>query len=143
MYKLIVGNISSERQVDWFRKDENPYAVWEGKSIVEEICIGSTWVTADEMLRDHVDVDWGSIAWRANKAELLRFFEVCNAPCSSRPGPLRLSLQTCRHSSLHLRDTDNTRHSPPDRPSPAFLSVHHKRCPLCKGDSPTPVRRSI
>ena len=52
MYKLIVGNISSERQDDWFRKDENPYAVWEGKSIIEEICIGSTWVTADAMLRD-------------------------------------------------------------------------------------------
>ena len=83
MYKLIVGNISSERQIDWFRKDENPYAVWEGTTIAEETCIGSTWVTADEMLRDHVDVDWGSIAWRANKAELIRFFEVCELNISS------------------------------------------------------------
>ena len=83
MYKLIVGNISSERQIDWFRKDENPYAVWEGTAIAEETCIGSTWVTADEMLRDHVDVDWGSIAWRANKAELIRFFEVCELNISS------------------------------------------------------------
>ena len=83
MYKLIVGNISSERQIDWFRKDENPYAVWEGSAIAEETCIGSTWVTADEMLRDHVDVDWGSIAWRANKAELIRFFEVCELNISS------------------------------------------------------------
>ena len=83
MYKLIVGNISLERQDDWFRKDENPYAVWEGKAIAEETCIGSTWVTADEMLRDHVDVDWGSIAWRANKAELIRFFEVCELNISS------------------------------------------------------------
>ena len=40
-------------------------------------------ITADEMLRDHVDVDWGSIAWRANKAELLRFFEVCKLNVSS------------------------------------------------------------
>lgn len=83
MYKLIVGNISSERQIDWFQKDENPYAVWEGTAIAEETCIGSTWVTADEMLRDHVDVDWGSIAWRANKAELIRFFEVCELNISS------------------------------------------------------------
>lgn len=83
MYKLIVGNISSERQIDWFRKDENPYAVWEGTAIAEETCIGSTWVTADEILRDHVDVDWGSIAWRANKAELIRFFEVCELNISS------------------------------------------------------------
>ena len=83
MYKLIVGNISSERQIDWFRKDETPYAVWEGTAIAEETCIGSTWVTADEMLRDHVDVDWGSIAWRANKAELIRFFEVCELNISS------------------------------------------------------------
>ena len=83
MYKLIVGNISSERQIDWVRKDENPYAVWEGTAIAEETCIGSTWVTADEILRDHVDVDWGSIAWRANKAELIRFFEVCELNISS------------------------------------------------------------
>lgn len=83
MYKLIVGKISPEREADWFRKDENPYAVWEGKSLVEHICIGSTWVTADEMLRDHVDVDWGSIAWHANKVELTRLFEVCRLDASS------------------------------------------------------------
>lgn len=83
MYKLIVGKISSEREADWFLKDENPYAVWEGNSLVEQICIGSTWVTADEMLRDHVDVDWGSIAWHANKAELTRLFDVCRLDTSS------------------------------------------------------------
>ena len=33
MYRLIVGKISQEREADWFRKDENPYAVWEGKSL--------------------------------------------------------------------------------------------------------------
>ena len=83
MYKLIVGKISSDRKADWFRKDENPYAVWEGNSLVEQICIGSTWVTADEMLRDHVDVDWGSIAWHATKAELTRLFDVCRLDTSS------------------------------------------------------------
>ena len=84
MYKLIVGNISSERQDDWFRKDENPYAVWEGKSIIEEICIGSTWVTADAMLRDHVDVDWGSIAWKANKRHFCKCRRVQEASQNNR-----------------------------------------------------------
>ena len=76
MYKIIVGNISDARRANWFSKDENPYAVWKGKALVEESCIGSVWVTADEILRDRVDIDWGSIAWKANKDELLRFFHA-------------------------------------------------------------------
>lgn len=77
MYKIYIGEISQQRREDWFRKDENPYNLWDGKPLAEVICIGSTWVTADEMLRDRVYVDWGSIAWRANKNELTRLVEVC------------------------------------------------------------------
>ena len=52
MYKIYVGEISSDRQTDWFRKDENPYAVWSGKPIATEVCTIETLATADHLLRD-------------------------------------------------------------------------------------------
>lgn len=77
MYKIMVGQISPARILDWFQKDENPYAVWEGEVLVSEVCNVASWRTADKFLRDHIDVDWGSVAWRANKQELTNFFEDC------------------------------------------------------------------
>ena len=78
MYKIVVGRISSSRILNWFQKNENPYGVWEGTTLVWQVCNVATWRTADEFLRDHVDVDWGSVAWRANKQEITRFFETCH-----------------------------------------------------------------
>lgn len=77
MYKIYIGEISSKRQKDWFCSDDNPYAVWEGDALLEIVCNICTWITADEIFRDRVDVDWGSIAWKANKAEIIRFFKEC------------------------------------------------------------------
>lgn len=76
-YKLYVGEISQERTEDWFRNDNNPYAVCTGEELVKLYCSGGDWAIADQLLRDHVDVDWGSIAWRANKAEIVAFFKEC------------------------------------------------------------------
>ena len=77
MYKIIVGHISPARILDWFQKDENPYAVWKGEVLVSEVCNVASWRTADGFLRDRVDVDWGSVAWKANKQELTRLFHTC------------------------------------------------------------------
>ena len=77
MYRIIVGHISPKRQADWYCKDDDPYAVWEGEPLVQVVCTGGVWATADEMLRERVDVDWGSIAWKANREEVTRFFRVC------------------------------------------------------------------
>lgn len=77
MYKIIVGRISPNRQADWYCKDDNPYAVWEGDPLVQVACTGGVWATADELLRERVDIDWGSIAWKASPEEITRFFQVC------------------------------------------------------------------
>lgn len=76
MYRLIVGKISAERQADWFRSDDNPYSVWDGDALIRITCTIGTPVSADEYLRDRVNVDWGSVAWKANKQELTRFFHA-------------------------------------------------------------------
>ena len=78
MYKIVVGEISQKRQENWFCCDENPYGVWEGDSLAEQICYINAWCYGDKFLRDRVDVDWGSIAWKGNKAEIVRFFQACN-----------------------------------------------------------------
>ena len=82
MYKFVVGEISSARKNDWYLKDENPYAVWEGEELVTEICYVHSWCTADEYLRDHVDVDWGSIAWKGNQEEIANLFKFCRWDCA-------------------------------------------------------------
>lgn len=82
-YKIYVGEISPERKEDWFCKDDNPYRVCTGEPVIKQYCAGGDWSIADRLLRDHVDVDWGSMAWRANKDEIRAFFEECRLDCAS------------------------------------------------------------
>ena len=77
MYKIYVGEISPARKENWFHNDENPYAVWEGDAIATEICLIGTLSVARKMLREEVDIDWGSSAWKGNKQEIYAFFEAC------------------------------------------------------------------
>ena len=76
-YKLYVGEISPERKEDWFCADDNPYAVCVGEELVKAHCSGGDWRIADQLLRSHVDVDWGSIAWQGSKDEILSLFTAC------------------------------------------------------------------
>ena len=82
MYKILIGTISAQRREDWFRKDEDPYGVWEGRALVETICTIGTWTIADEILRDRVDVDWGSIAWKGNLREIGALFRAAKLDIS-------------------------------------------------------------
>lgn len=76
MYKLIVGEISLERKKNWNSPNDNPYGVWEGKTFASEICRISALSSADYCLRDRVDVDWGSVAWKGSAREIRRLFEA-------------------------------------------------------------------
>ena len=76
MYKLIVGEISRERKQNWNIQNDNPYAVWEGKTFAAEQCRISALSSADYCLRDRGDVDWGSVAWTGSDGEIRRLFEA-------------------------------------------------------------------
>lgn len=76
MYKMIVGEISRARREMWSQKNDNPYGVWDGKPFASETCRISALSSADYCLRDREDVDWGSVAWRGKKQEILRLFEA-------------------------------------------------------------------
>ena len=76
MYKMIVGEIGSMRRDKWDVKNNNPYSVWDGKPFAAENCRISALSSADYCLRNRVDVDWGSVAWKGNAKEIRRLFEA-------------------------------------------------------------------
>ena len=76
MYKMIVGEIGSMRKHKWDIRNDNPYAVWDGKPFAAEPCRISALSSADYCLRERVDVDWGSVAWKGNAGEIQRLFEA-------------------------------------------------------------------
>lgn len=76
MYKMIVGEIGSMRKEKWDIINNNPYAVWDGKPYAAEKCRISALSSADYCLRNRVDVDWGSVAWKGNAKEIRRLFEA-------------------------------------------------------------------
>lgn len=76
MYKMIVGEIGSMRKDRWDVKNDNPYSVWDGKPFAAEECRISALSSADYCLRNRVDVDWGSVAWKGNDKEIRRLFEA-------------------------------------------------------------------
>lgn len=76
MYKMIVGEIGSMRKDRWDIKSDNPYSVWDGKPFAAESCRISALSSADYCLRERVDVDWGSVAWKGNAKEIQRLFEA-------------------------------------------------------------------
>ena len=76
MYKIVVGEISRARKQKWDMQNHNPYSVWEGKALAAENCRISALSSADFCLRDRIEVDWGRIAWKGNKKEILRLFNA-------------------------------------------------------------------
>ena len=76
MYKIVVGNISRKRKENWKLEDHNPYSVWDGSPLAAQNCRISALSSADYLLRERVDVDWGSVAWKGTKEEITRLFRA-------------------------------------------------------------------
>lgn len=76
MYKIIVGEISRAGRQKWDIPNHNPCSLWNGKTLAASDCRISALSSADYCLRDRVDVDWGSIAWKGNDREIHRLFEA-------------------------------------------------------------------
>ena len=74
MYKMIVGEISRRRKDRWDIPCDNPYDIWDGKAYAAETCRISALSSADFCLKDRMDVDWGSVAWKGSAGEIRRVF---------------------------------------------------------------------
>lgn len=73
MCRCVYGELSNQRKENWYHDDENPFIIlkWE-KRIYSAEGIGFPSL-ATQYLRDRVQIDWGSFAWKASKEELLHF----------------------------------------------------------------------
>lgn len=74
MYTIRIGEISEERKKNWHLDDDNPYAVIGGKPICEDSCTIDGVLYCQECLRDEVQIDWGSWAYKGNASEIKALF---------------------------------------------------------------------
>ncbi len=82
MYKIVVGQISKARKQNWGLRNENPYSVWDGKALTAQECRISALSSADFCLRNRIEVDWGSVAWKGNRREIQRLFRAEGLNCA-------------------------------------------------------------
>ena len=80
MYSVYYGEISDARKENWDNGEENPYNVLNSNKKISPV--GCSWMDflpiARRLLRDEIQVDWGSFAWKANKSDILKLRKECN-----------------------------------------------------------------
>lgn len=76
MYRIEIGKISKAREQNWHLNDENPYEVIEGKAMYSRSCDIYGINDCQKCLRDEVQIDWGSWAFKANREELEALFKT-------------------------------------------------------------------
>ena len=81
MYRIHVGRISEARKRNWYMKDDNPYAVTEGKLINEGSCTIDGIHACMKHLRDEVQIDWGSWAYKGNRQEIKALYRDLRWRC--------------------------------------------------------------
>lgn len=76
MYRIYYGELSEARKEKWDNEEDNPYAVltWT-KKISSNDWIGFL-ANARKYLREEIQIDWGSFAWKATGNELMNLNNV-------------------------------------------------------------------
>lgn len=72
--RVIFGNISQERQEDWNKKDENPYAVVDE---IYEVPEARTEILeyGKKHFSEPISIDWGSCAWKCTYDEFVAYLK--------------------------------------------------------------------
>lgn len=73
MYELLIGEISKNRTSKWDNGSKNPYEVLK-QTMYRGECTMGTLQEAAQCFHDELQIDWGAFAWKASKADLMRFF---------------------------------------------------------------------
>lgn len=72
MFSVYYGELSETRKENWDNGEENPFDVLVSNKEIK----GYDWLDflaiARRLLRDEIQVDWGSFAWKANKTDILK-----------------------------------------------------------------------
>ena len=78
MYRISIGEISKDRVKNWNLGDDNPYAVIKGKAMYSKTCDIYGIMDCQKYLRDKIQIDWGSWAFKADRKELEDLFKRRN-----------------------------------------------------------------
>lgn len=76
MYRIEIGIISPARMNNWYSDDDNPYDVIEGKAMYSRSCNIYGITDCQKCLREEVQIDWGSWAFKADRKELEKLFKT-------------------------------------------------------------------
>lgn len=83
MYTIYYGELSESRKETWDTGEDNPYQVLQDtRKISANDWMGFLGV-ARKHLREEIQIDWGSFAWKATKNELIN---LCKVPGISARG---------------------------------------------------------
>lgn len=84
VYDVRYGELTESRKLCWDNKEDNPYDVlkWHKKITAYD------WInvlgTADKMLTDKIQIDWGSFAWKTNGKNLVQFVSAIGGTLEGR-----------------------------------------------------------
>ena len=79
MFRVYYGEIAESRKEKWDNGEENPYDVLAWNKKISGYDWMSFLATARKVLKDEIQIDWGSFAWKASKADILKLKREWNA----------------------------------------------------------------
>ncbi len=76
VYRILYGEISQSRKEKWDNGEENPYDVLQWSKEISARDWMEFLASGKKYLREEIQIDWGSFAWKATKNELLNLCKV-------------------------------------------------------------------
>lgn len=92
MYYAYYGELSEAYRKDWNNDAENPFQVLTWHKNIEAPHWTAFLAEARALFRDEIQIDWGSFAWKADKAALLKM-DQCHGFCVESAATLQSELE--------------------------------------------------
>lgn len=78
LYTIYYGEISAVRKAKWNNGEDNPYDVLECNKKISCTNWISFLAAARKYLKDEIQIDWGSYAWKGTKDDILKLCKAIN-----------------------------------------------------------------
>lgn len=72
VFRVYYGEISESRKENWDNGKENPYDVLASNKKISGYDWMSFFAIARRYLKDEIQIDWGSFAWKGCKSDILK-----------------------------------------------------------------------
>lgn len=72
VFRVYYGEISESRKENWDNGEENPYDVLVSNKKISGYDWMSFFAIASTYLKEEIQIDWGSFAWKGCKSDILK-----------------------------------------------------------------------